>query len=276
MDARSDHNQSLQNSTSRVLRPSRWLLLAAALVPCIWSLVQRVQGSPTVSHSSTSEEDRPALVFHQYLVNLGKVSARPVVGARFAFTNRGEHTVTITEAKPSCGCLKPRLAKREYAPGESGVFVLPVQTPNQSPGPHEYTLTVKYTDPQPRETVLTFKVTLPEKQVTVHPRALAIYQFGQSSTQRTITVSDYPRLGLKLTGAACDADFAAVKLGPSRTDEYGHPQYSVVVTVPAAIPPGRHRAVVSITTDHPRYPVLKVPLVIFGPGKTAQQRKTIE
>ena len=250
-------------------RMSRELLVFSALLPVLWAVVQYVRGSEPAAVSAPPE--RPALVFHTHLVNLGTAPAMPVVGAKFRFTNRGKQTVRIVEAKPSCGCLTPRLAKRQYAPGESGVLILPVQTPNQSPGPHTYYVTLRYTDPHPRETVLMFKVVLPEKQVTVSPPALAVYQLsGKQETTRTLHVFDYPRTGLKLTGVRCDSPLASVQLGHRTIDEAGHPQHDVLVTVRAKVPPGRHRGVISITTNHPRYRVIKVPLMIVGPPAAQQ------
>lgn len=258
------------NSTATVTqRPSRprsfsrrAALLAAALLPFGWSIYNRVCGSEPAA--AVEPPERPGLVFHQHMVNLGKVDSTPVVGARFAFTNRGAHRVKIVAAKPSCGCLKPRIAKTEYAPGESGMFLLPVQTPNQKPGPHEYQLTVRYTDPKPREAVLIFKVTLPEKQLVVRPRALAVYQLGGRATEWKIHVTDYPKLGLKLTGVTCNSPYAAVKLGSVTLDAYGYRRHEVVVNVPADVPPGRHRGLIEIATDDPRYRTIKVPLIISG------------
>lgn len=40
--------------------------------------------------------------------------------AVFTFHNAGKNKVTIDEIKSSCGCTTAELAKREYAPGESG------------------------------------------------------------------------------------------------------------------------------------------------------------
>jgi len=238
----------------------RWLLLAVALLPCGWSALQRAVGSEAAVAEPAPQ--RPGLVFHQLMVDLGKVPPRPVVGARFRFTNRGERPVEITELKPSCGCLKPRLAKRVFQPGEVGEIILPVQTPNQQPGEQEYRVHVHYTDPEPNQKTLTFRVTLPEQQVTVRPRALIVYQFGDGDTTRELDVVDAPKLGLKLTGATCDLEAVTVQLGASSTDEFGNPQHTVAVTVPGSLPFGRHRGVVSITTDHPRYPVIRVPMIV--------------
>jgi hypothetical protein len=43
-----------------------------------------------------------------------------VVTAKFSFTNLGPSPITIIDIRPSCGCTTATLAKKEYAPGESG------------------------------------------------------------------------------------------------------------------------------------------------------------
>lgn len=237
-----------------------WPVLAG--LPFCWAMVAWAKGSTPAA--APQPPDRPSLVFHTHLVNKGYAPAMPIVGARFLFMNRGKEPVTILGAKPSCGCLKPRLAKKTWQPGERGELLLPVQTPNQQPGPHEYTVTVRYKDPQPREAVLRFQVVLPAKQVMVTPPALAVYQLGTRKTERTIVVSDYPKTGLKLTGVSSDSDIATVTLGSTKRDEFGHRQHEVRVSIPGRVPPGRHRAVIHITTDDPRYRTLKVPLLIIG------------
>ena len=239
----------------------RWLLIAAAMLPFCWSLLQRVTGSTPAMVQAAPE--RPGLVFHQFLVDRGRVPAISTVGAQFWFTNRGSTPVRILDMQPSCGCLQPRLTKRDIPPGESGKIILPVQTPNQSPGPHEYRVRVRYTDPHPNETTLTFRVTLPEKQVMVEPRSLIFYQFGTGSTTRKIAVIDAPNSGLKLTAASCNLEFVSVEIRESKIDSNGQPRHYVSVTVPGVMPEGRHRAIITITTDHPKYRVLRVPMIVI-------------
>ncbi|MFQ5734140.1 MAG: DUF1573 domain-containing protein [Planctomycetaceae bacterium] len=251
----------------------RLLLVAVALLPFGWGIGQQFVGSePAVVRAAV---DRPGLTFQQYMVDLGRVRATPIVGARFGFKNTGKHAVKIVAAKPSCGCLKPRIKKTEFAPGETGELILPVETPNQTPGPKEYRLTVRYTDPKPRETTLVFRVTLPEKQVLVEPRALVMYQLGTKSTTRLLAVIDLPKTGLKLTGVSCKSKLATVKLDKTVTDEFGHNRHLVSVTVAGNVPPGRHNTTIVITTDNATYPRIRVPLMLFGPvPRTAASKQS--
>ena len=52
-----------------------------------------------------------------------KLSVKPgekAVTANYRFTNNGTSPVTIVDVRPSCGCTTATLAKKTYAPGESG------------------------------------------------------------------------------------------------------------------------------------------------------------
>ncbi len=44
--------------------------------------------------------------------------------APFPFKNETDHTVTITDVDTGCDCLKAQLAKKQYAPGESGELAI--------------------------------------------------------------------------------------------------------------------------------------------------------
>jgi hypothetical protein len=214
---------------------------------------------------------RPALAFDQYLVDLGPVAPSEEIRAHFDFTNRGHAPVTVTELVPSCGCLQPQMEKKVYRTGESGHFVVRVQTANENPGLKEYTIAVKYADPVAREETVIFRVILPDNQVIVRPRALALYQIGEQGPglkPQQIEVTDRRNRHLNITRVECSRDFAHVELGDSKIDDAGQWHGHLDVTVPNRLPAGRVEAVVRIFTDDPDYKVLRVPLIIEGgPGR---------
>lgn len=251
-------------STTRTARASgartAILLAAAAMLPFLSALVVRAFGSHRAQ--AVDPPARPALAFDQYMVNLREVAPSRIVGARFGFTNRGEHPVTITDLEPSCGCLKPRLAEKTYQPGESGEFLLPIETPNQKPGPNEYRLKIGYVDPQPRQAELTLKLILPSEQVTVQPRSLVIYQLGTQAAEHTIVVSDARDDRLSLTGVRSTLPFVTAELGPASRGPDGTWQRQVNVALADEVPPGRHQGLIIITTDDPTYGRLQVPVLV--------------
>ena len=122
-----------------------------ALLPFLIALVC---AAGTAQPGNMSEPSvRPPLAFQQYAVNLREVAPQPIIEAHFDFTNRGEEPVHITELEASCGCLAPQLHndQKTYRPGERGRFYVSVHTANEGPGPHSYTVNVKYQDSSPHE-----------------------------------------------------------------------------------------------------------------------------
>jgi hypothetical protein len=209
----------------------------------------------------------PALAFDQYLVDLGKVAPSEEVRAHFDFTNRGRATITNIQLDPSCGCLQPQLNKQAFEPGESGNFVVRVQTANQSAGPKEYTIAIRYKDPKPRETIVAFRVDLPENQVFVRPKVLILYQPGDESVPpQHIEITD--RRGksrhLNITSAECTRHFVETEIEESEVDQNGHWHGHLKVTVPGKLPPGSTDAMIRIVTDDPEYQKLRVPLRLEG------------
>ncbi len=242
------------------------LLYSAAGLPFLLAIAFQIVG-PQMREPLQAAE-RPALAFDQYLVNLGPTEPSQQVFARFSFTNASDRTVEIKELKPSCGCLNPRLAKRIYGPGEPGEFSLRVQTANEQPGPKTYYCKIIYDDGKPREADVTFKLTLPEKTVIVRPKALAFYQFNDQPTYRDIVVTDFRMRKLQLTGVECSTKFANVALGDPGFDPDGNRLHKIIVLV-QKVPPGRHRGLITIHTDDPKFPQLRVPLLIEGPHSKA-------
>lgn len=245
------------------MRSARLLWIwSAALTPFAAAVLVHTVRPPLPC--AIAAPDRPALVFEQYLVDLGRVLPTTEVRGTFAFRNRGESPVRITDVHPSCGCLLPRLSTKELAPGETGYIVLRMQPANESPGRKTYTADVRYEDPRPHEVRLTFRVEVPERQLMVRPRGLLFYQLGEKPTTQWLTVSDARDNPATVTGVSVNKDWIAVALLETRQGESGARETEVKVTVPAEVPPGRHEAWVTVETDDPDSPVLRVPLMIQG------------
>lgn len=246
------------NLVRRSSRERRWLSCLAAAPFFLAVVFYAIGPRPQPLAAAAS---RPALAFEQYLVNLGNVEPRREHFARFGFTNTGDRSVRIKELKPSCGCLQPYLERTVLEPGESGEFFLRVQSATETPGKKTYTCKVFYEDPDPREAEVTFKLTLPEQTVTVEPKALIFYQMGDTEMTREIVVTDHRGGSLELTGVRCSTELADVHLNPPETDFDNTPRQTISVTV-GHVPRGRHQGLLTISTDDPDFPELRVPLLI--------------
>ncbi|MEX0726001.1 MAG: DUF1573 domain-containing protein [Planctomycetaceae bacterium] len=263
-----------ENSSSRIaakLTGKSWVLL---FLPVVWALVSYVQGA--APNPVAPAPARPALVFNQYLVDLGPVPPQRFVHALFQFTNRGTSDVDVTELLPSCGCLKPKLEQRHYAPGESGEFFLKIETAQENPGPHEYFVDINYTDPQPRSARVTFKVTLPYRQVLVEPPGLVFYQLSPVESSREVVITNFRPRPMTVTGIRSNSEYVDAEVVSSDRDDDGFQRIKVNVTVPGDVPPGRQVAMVVVSTDDPEFPEIGVHVLIQGPESAVMPAGHVE
>lgn len=244
------------------------LMWGAALVPFGTALAAHAVGSRP--HTPAPGRPRPALAMEQYVINLGEIDDQRFVAARFGFRNAGDRPVEITALEPSCGCMTPRLDKRNFAPGEAGEFFLHVQTAGETPGPHEYFVDLKYAAPDPHSERLTMKVVLPERKVVIEPKSLAFYALGTMETSHEVTVTDYRGSALEPVDVSSSSEWARVALAGVDEDADGHRRIRLRVTAAAHVPPGIHRAVISLRTNDPEHGLLQIPVVVRGKDAEAQ------
>lgn len=152
-----------------------------------------------------------------------------VVEGTFTFTNTTAEPVTIADVHSSCGCTVPELAKRTFAPGESGKLRA-VFTLGDRVGPQEKSIQVTTAAPAQSHTVLTLRVEIP-KLFEVSPY-FVIWNCGDPATPRSIDVRllrpDIVTLGdveskhaafiAQATPAEDSADHLVVTITPASTD----------------------------------------------------------
>lgn len=85
------------------------------------------------------------LKFKGHTYNLAQIPPGKVKAARFPFTNVTDHVVSIADVATGCECLKVKLEKKDYKPGESGELVVEFD-PSNFEREYAQTIVVK-TDP---------------------------------------------------------------------------------------------------------------------------------
>lgn len=247
-------------------RRRTWLTVSLALVPfcaAIASKATSVDPRPTPLVQASSP-----LIFDQYGVSLGEVGPYPAVEAHYTFVNRGNAPITIDRIQPSCGCVSCKLHddRRTFAPGEAGRLTVRLQTANEQPGDHHYTVEVQSTGKQYAQELLTFRVTLPDRKISVEPREVFFYQLHGQADERTIQLIDYrgSEGTLAVIGAKATSDQVAVEVQPRSRDAQGHFRIPIKLKVPAHVRPGREIAHVWIATTDPAFPRIAVPVLIEG------------
>jgi hypothetical protein len=203
---------------------------------------------------------RSDIVFTPDRVDLGEIRAGVPISQRFAFTNHGPEAVTIRDMRGSCGCLAPKLAKRDYAPGEKGELTVEINSLSQPSGPHSWRVQVFYqTGAEPHEKTLTLQAQLLH-EIEVRPAALQV--FVSSAVQHEITLTDLRTRPLLVTSIEGSTPHLQARVSETTRDAAGHTVYKIQVQVKDNLPEGRHEVALHLYTDDPLYRELKLPATL--------------
>jgi Protein of unknown function (DUF1573) len=257
MDARRFYGPFLFNSLRRW--PFRqMLLIGAAALPFVASF--GFCNTSRTAPKPMETVDRPSLVFDQYFVNLSDLHNAARAEAWYHFKNCSKQSIRITNLEPSCGCLDPKVEKREYLPGEECEFSLGVLMTRERPGPHDYSLKIDYEDPKPRSVTIAFKVMV-RREVTVRPSQLQFWQNGSEETKQSIVVTDMRPTPFRITGATCKSPLVKFNIGTPIDDPDAGRETTIHVTVAAQVPKEGVRTAIVLTTDDSHYP--RIPIAIW-------------
>ncbi len=193
-------------------------------------------------------------------VDKGEVRGGVPLSHRFPLVNRGSQTVEVTDVRPSCGCLAPKLERRRFQPGESGVLVLEVNTLTQPAGAQQLRATIHYRTGAIEHELPLYICARVVSEISVEPPSLAIYT--DTSIGHEIVVIDRRTEPLIVRAVPSSSPHVRTRLGELRRDDAGHWRRSIQVEVLADCPEGNHNEVLSICTSDPTYPELKVPFTI--------------
>ena len=246
--------------------PLRLFVWALALFPLTLAVLFHTGYRPIPL--SIQIPKRPALAFDQYAVDLRTIRPTTVQSAYYTFQNRGAEPVRITKITPSCGCLTPQLqGARDNVidPDSRGRIEFRMQPANSTPGPHDYTVNVEYTDPDPREIQLLLKLVIPQTMWVDPPALIAYHPKGSTPTEQDFIVSDGRGGAFELTDVSIDTDLVEVAIGESSRSPTGVFQQSVRVVVAGELPSGRKQYLLRIKTSDRNVTELRVPILLEGP-----------
>lgn len=207
------------------------------------------------------------LHFDGPLADVGEVKAGVPLSRRFDFRNEGPNQVEILEARASCGCLTPKLAKRFYEPGEAGFFLLEINTLSEPAGPHQWTVHVAYRDGDRRNEQTIALSARVITEITLQPAALTV--FANGGVGHSILLTDLRPKPLGVAEVRTTSPRLRAKLADEYRDKAGHVVRKIKLEVADDYPEGRHQEAVTLFTDDPTYRELKVPVTII---KQSRQR----
>ena len=246
----------------------RWLVLL--IVPATSAVAVFIPAS----NWTVLSEPRPPLVFSRHAALPGEVPSQPTVSAVFPFENRSARPLEIRKTTPSCGCLRtavqletgdalsePVQPAVTIEPGQSGRVIVQLDTVQETPGSHSYTIDVLTTDGDAERTqTLTYRMELPQRKVTVSPVPLLFYQANAEKLEQKLTVFDARDTPLLVTGVESDSEYITSDI---KTLPDGHTT-EITVQIEGELPRGQSTTNVLILTDADGYREIRVPTVLAG------------
>jgi hypothetical protein len=174
-----------------------------------------------------------------------KLSVKPgekAVTAKYRFTNNGTSPVTIVDVRPSCGCTTATLAKKTFAPGESGEIEAKLNFAGHT-GHQEKWIYVTTNVAGTQQMLLTLAVDIPP-DITIEPE-FVMWSIGEPAIPKTIRVVVPDGFPTKIVAARTDNPAIQVQLQEARAGK----QWEVKVTPTDTKKP--IKAIVSIRSDYP-------------------------
>lgn len=207
----------------------------------------------------------------------GDLKGGPPLVHTFELVHRGgPGTLSITKVEAGCGCLRQVLTTGVIQPGETAKLTIEVNTLTQPDGPNRWQVAVTYRHEPPGapaatgELLLHITATL-SRDVNVTPPQLGFSTTGAAS--HVLTVTDSRAKPLTVLKASASSKHLAVEVG-ARVEGKGQ---SVTVKLAADAPVGHSDEAVTLLTDDPAYPELRVPVRVLkrAAGGVAANPETV-
>ena len=221
--------------------------------------VTKVAASPEASkaEAKAAPEALPEAVLKEMNFDAGSVSRGDIIKHDFPVENKGKGVLEITHVQPSCGCTVTQW-DHTIQPGKSGVITASVNTAAFT-GPIYKTISVATNDPKMSNFQLTIKADV-KTVLQVSPSENA--QFGLVFTGQkeekvfTITSND----GEPFTITSVQSQDPNLQYSIESAKD--HKSATFKVMLPADHPTGPIMGRFTLTTTHPKVPILNIN--VFG------------
>ena len=162
----------------------------------------------TTQTPTQTRRTAPKIEFEKVIHNFGNVGPGTNNFCEFRFTNTGNSTLKIGDIVPTCGCTPFVLAKKEYAPGESGTLKVNYFSETQR-GQTTKQLAIHSNDRSNPEVTLGIKASIIMK-VDHEPKTLNLLLNKENADcpQITITSSDNQPFSIKSFKSTANCMFA--------------------------------------------------------------------
>ena len=162
---------------------------------------------------SVDEKGMPEITFESTTHDFGEVGPNIHKVCEFKFKNTGDGILKIGEIHSTCGCTVPELAKKEYAPGESGAIQVKYNSEKRSGSVKRY-LYVPSNDKIMPKVTLTIKADIVMK-IDYEPETLRLLYEGANPVCPKITIASRDGKPFSITKFKATADVLTVDYDPA-------------------------------------------------------------
>lgn len=168
--------------------------------------------TPTKAQGVSADSKGPQITFEKLVHDFGSIGAKTKNTCEFNFTNTGDDLLKITKVSKTCGCTPYTLAKKKYAPGESGTLKVRYNT-GRRPGSTKKYIYVSSNDNDNAKIKLTIKADITLK-VDYEPRRLNLSPRDENAACPQITIKSldnqlFAIKSFKSTSDLITADYTA-------------------------------------------------------------------
>jgi len=155
----------------------------------------------------------PKLTFENTVHDFGEIGPGTKNTCEFKFKNTGDALLKITKIQSTCGCTVPKLAKKEYAPGESGAINV-VYNAARAGGKVGKTLYVSSNDKEDPRIAVHIKGTIVTK-VRYSPTRLRLLLKGENGQAGPITLTSADNRPFSIKSVTATGNWITVAFDPS-------------------------------------------------------------
>lgn len=207
---------------------------------------------PAPAKETPAEAGAPAITFEEPVHDFGSVGPSTSSAFDFKFTNTGNAVLKIERFHAPCGCTIPELAKREYAPGESGVLKVRYNAPG-SATTDKKPIYVYTNDPKTPQYELTIKAQI-EVNVSVSPGDVSLLLDQPNAGMIPVTLKSKDGKDFAITSVTSTNEVMKIPFDKNKRASEIVLEPEVNMDKLQATPTG----LIQIRTDHPQSGTLMV------------------
>ncbi|HVY62102.1 MAG TPA: DUF1573 domain-containing protein [Planctomycetota bacterium] len=233
--------------------------------------------APVPATATAAPAPRIALPEREW--NFGQAVAGVAVDHVFKFRNAGTADLVVKRVRPSCVCTAALLSKSTLAPGEEGAISVHFDTGDKI-GYHDIQIQVLTNDDLEKDlgdgvSLLHLRGQV-ENLLSVLPTAIYYSSpfLRGSPSERRATVLPTDVAEVSAVSVTATNPYLRVTAVPYR--QGGRRGFEIVATLAPDVPLGRLEGHVIVRTDHPRQPLLRVPLFGVVNGTFAQYPERLQ